>query len=260
MRSIAGMGFTWMPRSLATSLLVEHDEVMQRLGLAQFLGAMICSIGMAVAQEEDSAAGLPEKYANDYLIGKNTISPDKNFAVIYPANEPNESSELGDYVVALKPFAIVTKLTTKRPYFKNENHGSLEATWSNDGSAVLVTLGIKWGPGDVFLVELKNGKAARTTNLLAKIHALLAPDLRKAKSKTYNDEYDFIFEADNDGFQFDNAGQVRVKVLATSDPKGSSSHVWERRFEGTWDVAKAKFTTAKVTRDSPEAPTDKAGD
>jgi hypothetical protein len=152
-------------------------------------------------------------------------------------------------MIRMKPFAILTKLATQRPYFKNENHGSLEATWSDDSSAVLVTLGIKWGPGDVFLVEVKNGHATRTINLLAKIHAALLPDYRKAKSGRYNDIYDFVFEdVDNDGFKFDGAGHVRVKVSATTDPKSASDSLWEGQFEGTWDIAHAKFIAPKATR------------
>ena len=152
---------------------------MKGLSLALFLSTMICDVAAFAAEDEDSADGLPAKYAKDYLIASNTISPEREFAVMYPANEPKLSDS--DYVVALKPFAVLTKLATDRPYFRNENHGSLKATWSGDSSAVLITLGIKWGPGDVFLVELKNGKAARTTNLLAKVRAALLPDYRKAK-------------------------------------------------------------------------------
>ena len=105
-------------------------------------------------------------------------------------------------------------------------------------------------PGDVFLVELKNGKAARTTNLLAKVRAALLPDYRKAKAGKYNDTYDFVFEeADNNGFEFGGAGHVRINVFATTDPKGVSNSVWEGRFTGAWDIGHAKFTSAKVTRE-----------
>jgi len=221
---------------------------MKRLSLALFLSTMICDVAAFAAEDEDSADGLPAKYAKDYLIASNTISPEREFAVMYPANEPKLSDS--DYVVALKPFAVLTKLATDRPYFRNENHGSLKATWSGDSSAVLITLGIKWGPGDVFLVELKNGKAARTTNLLAKVRAALLPDYRKAKAGKYNDTYDFVFEeADNNGFEFGGAGHVRINVFATTDPKGVSNSVWEGRFTGAWDIGHAKFTSAKVTRE-----------
>jgi hypothetical protein len=64
---------------------------MKRLSLALLLGSVMCSAGIVAAQEEDSADGLPEKYAKAYLIGRNTISPDKKFAVIYPTNDPDEA-------------------------------------------------------------------------------------------------------------------------------------------------------------------------
>jgi uncharacterized protein YecT (DUF1311 family) len=203
------------------------------------------------AAGEDSSTGLPDAYAKDNLIARSTISPDKKFAVMYPASEPEGSSDLGDYIISLKPFAVLGRLNTKGPYFKNQNHGDLSAVWSDDSSVVLVTLGIKWGPGDIFLVELKDGKVTRTTNLLAKIHDLLLPDYRKAKAAQYNDYYDFIFESENNPVcQLDDSRQVRINALATTDPKGGGNErVWDGRLKATWDIAQAKFISQKVTRE-----------
>jgi len=120
-------------------------------------------------EEADSSAGLAEKYAKDYLIASGTISPGKKFAVIYPTRDSEEFPAGANFVVSLKPFAVLGKLDTKWPYFKNESHGGLSADWSKDGSMALVTLDSKWGPGDIFLLEFHNGKLTRTTNLTAKM-------------------------------------------------------------------------------------------
>src|SRR6266498_4686016 len=122
------------------------------------------------AAGEDSSAGLPDQYAKNYLIAASTISPDKQFAVIYPTLETEEAAEdanhperIKDYVVALQPFTVLGELQTKYPYFQNQNHGGLSAEWSDDSSVCLITLDRKWGPGDVILVEFRNGKLSRMT-------------------------------------------------------------------------------------------------
>jgi hypothetical protein len=206
--------------------------------------------GAAEEEEKDSSAGLPEKYAKDYLIASGTISPDEKFAVIYPTKDNEEFPGGANYVVALKPFAILEKLNTKWPYFKNESHGGVNADWSDDSSVALITLDGKWGPHDIFLVEFKDGKLSRTTNLLAKMHDVLLSDYRKAKAERYNEYFDFIFESeDNPICKLDGNRQVRIDALATTDPKGGGDErVWEGRLIATWDVAQANFTSRKVTR------------
>jgi sugar lactone lactonase YvrE len=204
----------------------------------------------AEEEEKDFSAGLPEKYAKNYLIASGTISPDEKFAVIYPTKDNEEFPGGANYVVSLKPFAVLGKLNTKWSYFKNESHGSLNADWSDDSSVALITLDGKWGPHDIFLVELRDGKLSRMTNILAKAHDLLLPDYRKAKAERYNEYFDFIFESeDNPICKLDGNRQVRIDALATTDPKGGGDErVWEGRLIASWDVAQAKFTSQKVTR------------
>jgi hypothetical protein len=208
------------------------------------------------AAGEDSAAGLPDAYAKDYLVAANTISPDKKFAVIYPtleaeeaANDANHPERIKDYIVALQPFTQLGELQTKYPYFQNQNHGGISAEWSDDSSVALITLHGKWGPHEVFLLEFRKGKLARTTNILAKAHDLLLPSYRKSKAEPYNDNFDFIFGGeDGPGFKLDGANRVIIDGDATTDPKGLSDHRWSAQLKAVWDVSQAKFTSQKITR------------
>jgi hypothetical protein len=201
-------------------------------------------------EEADSSAGLDENYAKDYLIASGTISPDKKLAIIYPTGDSEEFPAGANFVVSLKPFAVLGKLNTKWPYFKNESHGGLSADWSKGGSVALVTLDSKWGPGDIFLLEFHDGKLTRTTNLTAKMHDLLLPDYRKAKAEPYNEYFDFIFESEDHPIcKLDGSNRVRINAFATTDPKGGGDErVWEGRLKAIWDIAQAKFTSQKVTR------------
>jgi hypothetical protein len=207
------------------------------------------------AAGEDSSAGLPEAYAKNYLIAASTISPDKKFAVIYPTLEAYEAAEkanhpehIKDYVVALQPFTILGELQTKYPYFQNQNHGGISAEWSDDSSVALVTLDGKWGPHDVFLLEFRDGKLARTTNVLAKAHDLLLPDYRKSKAEPYNDNFDFIFDGEEGPVvKLDGTNRVVIDGDATTDPKGLSHRRWAAHLKAVWNMAEAKFTSKKIS-------------
>jgi hypothetical protein len=194
---------------------------------------------------------LPEKYAKDYLIAGSTISPDKKFAVIYPNEAMGERAsekELKNYLVALQPFTILRPLDTKRPYFENESHGGLSAEWSDDSSVGLITLDSKWGPGDVLLVELRDGKLSRMTNILRKVHDLLASGYRKAEAERYNDYYDFMFMEDASS-KLDGTSNVVVSAEVDTTPNdlGLSPRAWHGRVQTTWDIGQAKFTSSEVS-------------
>lgn len=212
-----------------------------------------------LAQEEpgeDTSAGLPKEYA-DYLIASSTLSPDKKFAVIYPKTElcvdqPKEGSKnrCQDYLVALRPFQILATLETENPEFQNKNHGGISASWSEGGAAVLVTLDAKWGPEAVFLCEIADGKLTRSTSLLPKVRDLFLPDYKDAKIGP-TDEFAFLIEnpMEDEFAQFTDSGQVRIRAMATTDPKETPGRkAWEATVEAIWDMPQGRFTSQEVNR------------
>jgi hypothetical protein len=212
--------------------------------VALVFGAVAFSL--SALAEEDNSSGLPDDYAKDYLVASETLSPDGNFVIIYPKEDTDNAK---NYLVALHPFAVLGALDTKWPYFKNENHGGLSAKWSDDGAVALVTLDGKWGPRDIFVLELRDNKLARATNLLRKMHDLLLPSFRKAKASPYNDVFDFIFDTEEaPACILQDAKQVLIDAHATTNPKGGEGRVWTAHLVATWDIAQARFTSQKVTR------------
>ena len=187
--------------------------------------------------ETDSSTGLPDKYAKNYLIARGTISPNKKFAVIYPTDDYYQSFDNAkDYLVTLQPFSILGALQAEEPYFQHQSHGGISAEWSNDSSVALITLDGKWGPRDVFLVEFRNGKPSRMTNILRKARDLLPPNDRKA-----------FFE--DPTFQLDGTSRVAIDANLNTSPNdlGLSPDTWRGHVEATWDVKQEKFTSRKVT-------------
>ena len=156
--------------------------------------------------------------------------------------------------MALNPFGVLATLPTDQPYFDEKNHSALGAEWSGDGSMALITLDSKWGPADIWLVELADDKVKRMTNLLEKVRELLRPKFRAAKPKpeAYNDAYEFIFlEEEGGACQFAPNRLVRIYTKVTNDPKGISKRPWRVLVDAEWDIAQAKFTSQKVTSEKP---------
>ena len=204
----------------------------------------------AEGSEEDSSAGLPPAYAKNYLVARSTMSPDKKFAVIYPTVDFSESKEAKDMLVALKPFSVLAKLPAADLYFQNRSHGGISAQWAKDGSVALIILDSKWGPGDVFVVELSDSKVKRITNLDEKLRQLVSPKYKSAKNKpeSYNDTYDYIFEnEDTAPCSLEGNKVVKFDLTATNDPKGISDRPWSVQVKAEWDIAAAKFTSQKIT-------------
>jgi hypothetical protein len=207
---------------------------------------------------DDSPPNLPGVYA-DFVIVEGGYSPDHKMAVIYPKKSVCVGDDgaaplpdrCQDYLVRLQPFQIVTKVASKSPEFEGANHGGMSVEWSGDGKALLVTLDAKWGPREIFLYELRDGRVVRSTALLKKVHDLLHPDFEKANSDRYNGYYDFIFDTE-DGIpvcRFADATHVKIHGNATTDPKGiPGEKAWDGLVEAVWDIPVAKFTSQKVTR------------
>ena len=213
--------------------------------------ALVAGVVRAKESRDDSAEGLPAQYADSYLVARSTVSRDGKFAVIYPTLEFSESKEAKNLLVALEPFTVLATLPTDDPHFQNKNHGGISAQWSEDDSVALIILESKWGPGDVFLVEMAGGKVKRTTNILQKLTQLLLPKFRAAmpKRKAYNDNYQFVFEPGDDYEPCTLGGNktVQLTLSATNDPKSISDHPWRVQVKAEWDIAAAKFTMQRVT-------------
>jgi hypothetical protein len=229
---------------------------MRTLKLITILLAIAWSIAPAGAvwsapdaddDQTDSGKGLPPEFAKNYMISRSSMSRDEKFALIYPTREFSESKEARNLLVALKPFRVLETLPTREPYFDGKSNSSLGAEWSEDGTMVLITLDMKWGPADVWLVELSDDKVKRMTNLLDKARELLRPKFRAAKLKPYNSTTEFIFLQEEGGAcMFDENRQVRVYCRVTNDPKGVSKRPWRVVIDAMWDVGQAKFVSQKI--------------
>jgi hypothetical protein len=246
------------------NLLARHAELsLTSAGMSlqrRILAVVLClslSLGRSLCDAEedkpDSAEGLPDNYAKNYLVARSTMSREKKFAVIYPTLDFSDSKQAKDFLVALEPFSVLGALPTENFYFQNQSHGGISASWSADDSVALIVLESKWGPGDAILVELAGGKVKRMTNVLQKLTQLLLPKFRAARPKkkdASNDNYEFIYEPGDDYEPCTLGGgkTVELNLSATNDPKSISDHPWRVRVKAEWDIAAAKFTSVKESK------------
>jgi hypothetical protein len=223
------------------------------MGLLLVLGlslSVTCPLCKAEVDKEDSSEGLPKDYAKNYLVARHSMSRDKKFAVIYPTLDFSESKDAKDLVVALEPFSVLAALPTEDFYFQNKSNSGIVGERVRDNSVALIVIESKWGPGDVFALEMEGDKVKRTTNVLQKLRELLLPKFRATKKKPYNDSYPFIFEpaTDYEPCTMDRNKTVDLDLTATNDPKSTSDHPWRIRVKTEWDIASAKFTSVKESK------------
>jgi hypothetical protein len=196
--------------------------------------------------------GYPDTFSLDYILEKDTLSPNGKFGFIYPDAVIYETDEslARNFIVALDPPQILALLDVKSPEHENKSHGGHSIEWSSDSSVALLTLESKWGPGDFILVELQNGRVKRLTQLGAKIRQLFKPDYERTGHHNLDDITLEYQESEAEFCKLEGSTLVRIDAYATSDPKGFDSDIWRARLRATWDIGKGKFTQQKVTRSS----------
>jgi hypothetical protein len=190
------------------------------------------------------------KQFKDYQILPSSISPDKQYALIYPKRSVlYQLKEYSLYLVSLNPFRILTAIPLRYSNLAGNAHGSYAVNWSKDSLAVVMVEGRKWGADKVFLTTIRNGNVGSITDLTEKITFEVDPDFTESKASRFNYCNDFLFYADRTTeWNFLNNTQVQINCICTTDPAGEKEKAWTVRFQGVWDIHKGEFSSQKITR------------
>ena len=192
---------------------------------------------------------FPEQF-KDYQILPDSISPDKQYALIYPKRSVlYDLKEYSLYLVSLNPFRILTVIPMHRSNLSENAHGSYGVNWSKNSSAVVMIEGTKWGADKVFLTTIRNGNVGSITDLTEAITFQVDQDFTESKASRFNYCNDFLFYDDESTeWNFLNNTQVQINCICTTDPLGEKTNAWTVRFQGVWDISKGKFTSGTITR------------
>jgi len=107
---------------------------------------------------------FPEQF-KDYQILPSSISPDKQYALIYQKRSVlYDLKEYSLYLVHLNPFRILTAIPLRYSNLAGNAHGSYAVNWSKDSLAVVMVEGRKWGADKVFLTTIRNGNVGSITD------------------------------------------------------------------------------------------------
>jgi hypothetical protein len=199
---------------------------------------------------------FPEQF-KDYQILPSSISPDGQYALIYPKRSVlYDLKEYSLYLVSLNPFRILTLIPLRWSNLAENAHGWFQVNWSKDSMAVVMIEGSKWGADKVYLTTIRNGNVGTITDLTEKITFEVDPDFTESKASRFNYCHDFLFYDSYDRtteWNFINNTQVQINIICTSDPVGEKERAWTVRFQGVWDISQGKFTSKKITP-LPKAP------
>lgn len=215
-----------------------------------------------VDQTREVPASAPSAIRSHYRICNASTSPDGRFGVISPTEGPEKFSQGKISLVSLRPFKIIAQLGNIFPYFKDHGVGGITANWLPDSSAATITMEGRWGPGFIFLCELRDGKVARTTDLLTEMHKVVRVEYEKANAvKRVSDDFDFAF-IDNTEFdvkrgplcQFIDTGKIRIDAIACVNIKADDLGGWAARLQAEWDIAAARFTKQTIAPETSDAP------
>ena len=194
----------------------------------------------------DVHPGYPDSFHVSYTLRKSALSPDGKYGVIFP-DRNLEDSPGADFVVAVKDSSIVglVELNSDDVYFRGKNHGGLNVYWAPDSSAALVESEGKWEPRALVLIELKDGRIARQTELSGALSKLIDSAAPKA------DHFRAGVELDVNDVSWKAGKSLQLKCEVTSNPKGNSGeNSWAGTVTAVWDVALHKFLPFKVKQTS----------
>ena len=161
-----------MPRRMAFAMIISFFAVALYSVRAQQDEKSAKNTDLVIA-ESHVLPGLPDAFALAYEFEPDSTSPDGRFGVIFPgtySDFPNEEALGRDFVVSLKPFQVLA--ANEGVYYRGTNGMGVE--WTRDNSAVLVTLGGRWGTIGATLFELRDGRVTRRTDLWAEMMKLVA--------------------------------------------------------------------------------------
>jgi hypothetical protein len=242
--------------------LVNRGSVFSRnflFAAVSLFSALLTLLSEAVAADKDDETtiefhgpslrpGYPDPFSIGYILRKNTLSPDKQYGVIFPklflADQP-------DFIVNISNSAILGSVELGElvtPYFEHQNFGRLTVSWSPDSSAALVEIGEKWSPGALVVIEIKDGKIERQTNLSDQVEKLFSPATAK-HTRSHETGVGTYGVTASKWKVTEKSKQLQLKCEGQTNPKEfPNQSTWEGTLLAVWDLELHKFVEHEVTQ------------
>ena len=206
---------------------------------------------------------FPTAY-KDYQILPGTVSPNQQYALIYPKRSRlYQLHHYGLFLAALRPFRVLSQLPLGNSNLAENARCYFESNWAKDSSAVVMIAGGRWGPERVSVVAIHEGRVVKQSELTAEVRRSVQADFQKSRASRYNDYYDFVLEQGyaskgklvdvpkdftQQGWDLDGAGHIHIDCVCTTDPKNIDPHGWSVHLTGVWDISASHFQQKEFVR------------
>jgi hypothetical protein len=181
---------------------------------------------------------FPAPYSK-FQVVKGSISPNGKYAAILRDITEGDSPSK-NYLVALTPFRVLTELPTNADRIEQDRIGGLGVNWAKDNSAAVLIFESKFGPEELYVLNLDGDKVVKTTDLFALLRKFVLPDFKQSGADSFNDNFDFFIDDDN-GWVFNDSNQIVINCEFTNNPRLTAKVNWTGRFTGIWDTKSNKL-------------------
>lgn len=173
-----------------------------------------------------SMIGASPLFAETPPIADETVSPDKRFGITVPSGTgyPDRKGNSIVEVSTGKTVAVIEAATGA----VQQNHGGIDASWTDDSQVLLWSVSGKWFPRALVLIEISEEEEVRQLDLLKQCQEEIlkrvkadSPEryelTRKAETgSAYPDGFTIMLDWNREPLSF----PLEIAIELTNDPKG----------------------------------------
>ena len=214
-----------------------------------FFAALFLASSVTVRAQEESASPTVEQRPHpevpkEYEVGKETLSPDGRFALLYPVrNEESDEASGPNVLVSLKPYAVLQEIDIGNGVGWIGSRGAPAAKW-NSNNFVAVWREMKLGNENLVIYEIENAKIKRVEQPWPEIVKYFDLDFHGRFLKKYPKEFDsctFVSDApDVKNFEFKDR-KLLLNIFADNKPNLAAGPHWTAELHAVWNLDTARF-------------------
>ncbi len=179
------------------------------------------------------AGDIPWK--KGYDVEEDAKSPDGRYGVAVPSHDAaGDEEDPTNYLADLKKHRFLGVITGAH-YFQGRNHYGLTVTWSDDSAWCVVEFDERWGFDTISILEVNEANFTQT-EVGKRVQQAVNGVIAKAEG---------VKGAGSDAtayYQLTDDRKLRVRALATTDPKEMNDNSHQALFQGTYDLKGKKWT------------------
>jgi len=129
------------------------------------------------------AIGLAEDWPGDFVVEKDSISPDGRYGILIPSIESPVGENFGEvnYLADIKEHKVLGRVQDAQ-YSENANHANLKTSWVPDSRLCVLEYQTRYGIHSIVVLEVEAGALVRQSSIaepaLKEIEAVMAKEMK----------------------------------------------------------------------------------